>query len=109
LPNEPDICVGTGTVQTAMRPIANRFITALCDASRVDSLPLKIEENFPFRGGTFTQWVNKFFGQTVCSIQIEFNKSILMSGDRLNITHAALLKTILDTAHQQTIASFNVY
>lgn len=102
---QPEICVGTGNVNTQRWGDAIEQFSASFAAAAKESFErtLVIKENTPFRGGTFTQWANRQFDDAVLAIQIEIRKDLFMDeeqgilkGDALQRLRVALGKAALD-------------
>ncbi len=73
----PEINVGTGSVNREIwGPLVDRLIEDLRHA-RADGHNLDVRENVKFRGGHFPQWVNSSFPGTACAIAVEFKKTFM--------------------------------
>jgi N-formylglutamate deformylase len=70
----PEINVGTGTVNRRFwGPIVDRFL-AEARARTVGGRQLDVRENIRFRGGEFPRWVNTRYGDAGCALAIEVKK-----------------------------------
>lgn len=73
----PEINVGTGSVdREAWGPLVDRFIADLGRA-RSSGRKLDVRENVKFRGGHFPQWINANFAGAVCALAVEFKKTFM--------------------------------
>jgi N-formylglutamate deformylase len=92
----PEINVGTGTVDRARwGALIDRFCADLA-ACRVRGHALDVRENVAFMGGELTAWVHRTFPATGCALAIEVKKTFMdeWSG-RANETHLAELSRAL--------------
>lgn len=72
--NNPDINVGTGTMNRHLwANIVDRFVSDI-GSRKVLGRPVDVRENVKFRGGYFPQWVHQTFPETGCCIAIEVKK-----------------------------------
>ena len=70
----PDINVGTGSVdRERWGPEVERFVADL-RAYRGPIGPLDVRENVKFRGGHFPTWINQTFGGRACALAVEVKK-----------------------------------
>ena len=70
----PQVNVGTGTMDRARwAPVVDRFIADL-RAYDFPGGPLDVRENVKFCGGHFSRWVHETFPQAGCALAIEFKK-----------------------------------
>lgn len=70
----PDINLGTGTMDRAFwSPVVERFLDDVRGA-RCLGRELDARENIKFRGGYFSQWIHERFPGTVCCLPIEVKK-----------------------------------
>jgi len=93
----PEINVGTGTVDRARwGGLIDRFCADLA-ACRVRGHPLDVRENVAFMGGELTAWVHRTFPTTGCALAIEVKKTFMdeWSG-RANEAHLAELGRALE-------------
>ena len=70
----PEVNIGTGTVDKNLwSELVERFIT---DLRKFDynGRHLDVRENVKFRGGNFSQWINREFAGKGVSIAVEFKK-----------------------------------
>lgn len=70
----PDINIGTGTLdRTRWGGAVDRLTTGVKNG-RVDGRPLDVRENIRFFGGHFPGWINSRFAGSGCAIAIEVKK-----------------------------------
>lgn len=93
----PEINVGTGTLDRARwGHLVDRFCADLA-ASRVRGHALDVRENVAFMGGEIAAWVHRTFPATGCALAIEVKKTFMdeWSG-RANQAHLAELSRALE-------------
>lgn len=87
--DDPAICISTEIIPKIWSDAVAGFMTTLRLATQdpkytgtllrpwgsVDA----VRENYPFGGGFLSQWISDQFMQSVCSIQVEFNKCTFMT------------------------------
>jgi len=105
--DDPAICISTKVIPDFWKKTASSFVMSLRTEaqnllpknsllSRWESIDDAIKENYPFTGGYLSEWVGLEFEKSVCSIQIEFNKSLFMTPDgELVGENMAILKDLL--------------
>lgn len=70
----PEINVGTGTMDREFwSPVVNRFIEE-CRAQKYQGRFLDVRENVKFKGGYFSKWIHENFPQQAVSLAIEVKK-----------------------------------
>lgn len=73
----PEINVGTGTVDRARwGGLVDRFSADLA-ACTVGGRRLDVRENVKFRGGAMSAWINQRFAGAGCALAIEFKKTFM--------------------------------
>jgi N-formylglutamate deformylase len=73
----PEINVGTGTVDRARwGALVDRFCADL-SARRVRGHALDVRENVKFRGGAMAAWIHRTFPTTGCALAIEIKKTFM--------------------------------
>jgi len=72
----PEINLGTAYNLPKWRPIIDRFISYL-SAGKIGGKPIDVRENIKFKGGGFSQWVTKTYGEKGCVLSIEFKKTFM--------------------------------
>jgi N-formylglutamate deformylase len=73
----PEINVGTGTVDRARwGGLVDRF-TAELAATGLAGRPLDVRENVKFQGGELSKWVHRTFPATGCALAIELKKTFM--------------------------------
>ncbi len=73
----PEINVGTGTVDRARwGKLVDRFCADLIAASPPDRT-LDVRENVKFQGGWMSQWIHRTFPETGCALAIELKKTFM--------------------------------
>ncbi|HIG73488.1 MAG TPA: N-formylglutamate amidohydrolase [Bacteroidetes bacterium] len=74
----PEVNIGTGTLDARWRPLVDRFMTDLregaADAGLAD---LDVRENVKFQGGHFSRWIHRRFGPAACVLAVEFKKTFM--------------------------------
>jgi len=70
----PEVNVGTGTMDRAFwGPLVDRFIADL-SAFDFSGRRLDVRENVKFKGGHFSRWIHETFPDAGCALAIEFKK-----------------------------------
>lgn len=69
----PEINLGTATVQPRFRPLISRLGADLA-AFDFEGRSLDVRENVKFRGGVFVRSVNELLGERGCAVAIEVKK-----------------------------------
>ncbi len=70
----PEVNVGTGTLdRERWAPVVDGFIDTL-RAQEVGGRALDVRENVKFKGGYFSQWIHENYPETGCALAIEFKK-----------------------------------
>jgi N-formylglutamate deformylase len=70
----PEINIGTGSLDRgAWAPLVDDFVADL-QSRRVAGHPLDVGENVRFRGGHLSRWVNERYEGVGCALAIEFKK-----------------------------------
>ena len=70
----PEINVGTGTVdRSRWGRLVERFVADLC-AQPLDGRRLDARENVKYRGGHFVRWVHHTFPEGACALGLEMKK-----------------------------------
>jgi N-formylglutamate amidohydrolase len=72
----PEVNVGTGSVDPRWRGLVDGFMQQL-GRCRVLDRALDVRENVRFRGGEFSRWVNRRYGERGCALAIEFKKTFM--------------------------------
>jgi N-formylglutamate amidohydrolase len=73
----PEINLGTGTVDRARwGALVDRFAADLA-ASQVGGHRLDVRENVKFRGGAMSAWINQRFAGAGCALAIELKKTFM--------------------------------
>ena len=73
----PDVNVGTGTVdRTRFGRLVQRFVGELRE-QWVVGRRLDVRENVRFRGGEFSRWVHEQYPGRGCALAIEFKKTFM--------------------------------
>ena len=93
----PEINLGTGTVdRKRWAPVVDAFIQAL-QAHPVDGRTLDIRENVTFRGGQMARWLHERFPRDVCVLAVEVKKFFMdeWTGKLDKKVHAALGEALL--------------
>jgi N-formylglutamate deformylase len=73
----PEINLGTGTLDRARwGALVDRFAADFVAASPA-SHRLDLRENVKFRGGWMSTWIHQTFPETVCALAIEFKKTFM--------------------------------
>lgn len=65
----PEINLGTESVDPRWRPVVERF------AADLRAHGLDVRENVKFKGGAMARWINRTFAGTGCAIAIELKKT----------------------------------
>ncbi len=91
----PEINLGTFYNHAKWQPICKEFLGYLSACKIADEFP-DVRENIVFKGGGFTQWVNKNYGDQGCVISIEFKKTFMDEWTgRANFRHIVHLNRAL--------------
>jgi hypothetical protein len=95
----PEINVGTGTVDRARwGPLVDRFCSDLRRGSP-DGRELDVRENVKFRGAAMSAWIHRTFPESGCALALEFKKTFMdewtgeLDDDRLGSLGRALAST----------------
>jgi N-formylglutamate deformylase len=73
----PEINVGTGSLdRSRWGALADRFCRELA-AAGLNGRPLDVRENVRFRGGYMSQWIHRTFPSTGCALAIELKKTFM--------------------------------
>jgi N-formylglutamate amidohydrolase len=73
----PEVNVGTGSLDRARwGRLVDRFVAELA-ASNVDGHQLDVRENVRFRGGHLCRWVNSRYPAAGCALALEFKKTFM--------------------------------
>lgn len=73
----PEVNVGTGTMQRERwASVVDRFIHDL-RAAEVQGRLLDVRENVKFQGGYFPEWIHTTFPETGCALAIELKKTFM--------------------------------
>jgi N-formylglutamate deformylase len=91
--DNPDVNLGTGSIDAAWRPLVERFSSDL-----VTHLPdgAAFGENVRFRGGHFSRWVNERYRGVGCALAIEFKKTFMDEWTgKLDLAHLEKLQHAL--------------
>ena len=95
----PEVNLGTGTMNRHWAPVAERFITDMRDFDFLGRR-LDVRENVRFQGGHFSRWVNQTFPNSACVLSIEVKKFFM--DEWSNEVNHQQLNAILD-ALQYTV------
>jgi hypothetical protein len=77
LEENPDVNVGTGTVdRTRFGALVDRFVAELREQWGAGHR-LDVRENVRFRGGHFSRWVHERYPGRGCALAIEFKKTFM--------------------------------
>lgn len=107
--DSPEINVGTALLPRRWHRAKDAFIERM-QQIEVKDHPLDVRENVIFKGGEFTNWINRNFGNHGFSLAIEFKKLFMdewtgrVDIHHLNNLRSALVKAMpaLRTSMQQT-------
>ena len=73
----PDLNVGTGSLERdRWGPVVDTLIDTL-DGSEVAGRPLDVRENVRFTGANLARWVNDRYPDTGCALALEFKKTFM--------------------------------
>lgn len=93
----PEINIGTASVKPAWRYVVSNFIQAMSRQTIKGHAP-DVRENIKFKGGEFSSWINRRFGDYGCAIAVELKKSFMDEWNgRVDIHHLNQIKTALKT------------
>ena len=120
--DNPEVNLGTDTMNRHWAPVAERFITDMRDFNFLGRR-LDVRENVRFRGGYFSHWVNQTFPNSACVLSIEVKKFFMdewsneVNHQQLNAILGALQYTVpgvLETLQQvkvdsQSLLGINTY
>ena len=71
--DNPQVNLGTGSLPTRWRPVADAFLGAMRSA-RVGDEPIDARENVKFMGRELAAFVHEHYGETSAALAIEFRK-----------------------------------
>ncbi len=104
----PEVNIGTGSLDARWRPLVKRFMRELKEgAQEAGRDDLDVRENVKFKGGHFSRWIHDRYGDAACVIAVEFKKTFMdeWSGevDRAHLEQlkAALSHTVPGTLHSR--------
>jgi len=102
--DNPEINVGTGSVdRDRWGTLVDCFVESLA-AERVPGRTLDVRENVKFRGGEFSRWVNGRYEGTGVALAVEFKKVFMDEWTgRLDEAHLDELARALDAAVPATL------
>ena len=69
----PEVNVGTGTMDARWGPLADRFMSELRSFDFLGR-HLDVRENVKFRGGHLSRWIHETFPDSGCALAVEFKK-----------------------------------
>jgi N-formylglutamate amidohydrolase len=95
----PEVNIGTGTMDRAKwAPIVDA-LTAELNAFDFLGRRLDVRENVKFRGGRFSRWIHETFPDTGCAVAIEFKKFFMdeWTGELDESQHQAILQALQRT------------
>lgn len=72
----PEINIGTAHNLSKWRPIIEKFVGYLAN-SKIKGKKPDVRENIKFKGGGFSQWVIKEYGEYGCVLSVEFKKTFM--------------------------------
>lgn len=94
----PEINLGTASVDPFWRPVIDNFAYNLTRCSINGRFP-DVRENIRFRGGAFSQWVNRNFSEMGCAISVSLKKTFMDEWTgRADIHHLNEIKNTLHLA-----------
>jgi N-formylglutamate deformylase len=107
--DNPDVNVGTGSMdRRRWAPVVESFIGQL-DGTEVGGRPLDVRENVRFRGGNLCRWVHERYPDTGCALALELKKTFMdeWSGhldevhlDQLAVAVTATAPAVVDAARR---------
>ncbi len=71
--DNPDVNVGTGTLDERFAPVVAAFMTAMA-APLADGSRLDVRENVRFQGGELSKWIHRRYPRMGCCLALEFKK-----------------------------------
>ncbi|GGK81154.1 N-formylglutamate amidohydrolase [Ornithinimicrobium pekingense] len=103
--DNPEVNLGTGTVDERFAPVVEAFRTSLSD-QHVDGHRLDVRENVKFEGRALAWWVHgRYPGRGVC-LALEFKKTFM--DERSGVpdeAHLARLREALAATHDPVLAA----
>lgn len=72
----PEINIGTGYNYEKWRPLGRCFASFLAH-HRFENQFLDVRENVKFKGGGFSEWINRHYGEYGCVFSLEFKKTFM--------------------------------
>lgn len=95
IPLNPEINVGTLSLSARWKAVKDAFISRLREIDVKDH-KLDVRENINFKGGEFSTWINRHFGDHGFSLAIEFKKVFMDEWTgRVDIHHLNSLRSAL--------------
>jgi N-formylglutamate amidohydrolase len=97
--DNPDVNVGTVSLDVCWRPVVDAFIDVL-SGTVVKGRPLDVRENVRFKGLGFPPWVHARYPTTGCVLALEFKKTFMdewtgaVDREHLNALTSALSRTV---------------
>ena len=93
----PDVNLGTKNMNKAIwQPVVDALIKEFSNY-QLDDKPLDVRENIKFKGGYFSEWLYREFGDKVCAVAIEFKKIFMneWTGELHEQHHTSLSEMLL--------------
>lgn len=91
----PEVNVGTMHNHEQWHPLGKQLIRFLAH-HQVDKLFVDVRENVKFKGGGFSEWINRNYGEYGCVLSLEFKKTFMDEWTgRVDIGHLRQLRSML--------------
>ncbi|WP_262246584.1 N-formylglutamate amidohydrolase [Parapedobacter soli] len=91
----PEVNIGTGHNHEKWKWLGQQ-LTRFLAHHQIDGMFIDVRENVKFKGGGFSEWINRNYGEYGCVLSLEFKKTFMDEWTgRVNIGHLNKLKSIL--------------
>ncbi|MFB2120285.1 N-formylglutamate amidohydrolase [Parapedobacter sp. 2B3] len=91
----PEVNVGTGHNHEKWKSLGQQ-LTRFLAHHQIDGLFIDVRENVKFKGGGFSEWINRNYGEYGCVLSLEFKKTFMDEWTgRVDIGHLRQLKAML--------------
>jgi len=91
----PEINIGTGHNHERWKSIG-RCMTGFLSHHHIDGRFLDVRENVKFKGGGFSEWINRNYGEYGCVLSLEFKKTFMDEWTgRVDVGHLTHIRSML--------------
>jgi len=91
----PEVNVGTAHNHEQWKGLGQQFTRFLAH-HQIDGMSIDVRENVKFKGGGFSEWINRNYGEHGCVLSLEFKKTFMDEWTgRVDIVHLRQLRSML--------------